>query len=147
MSVDPQEIANLLDEYGDVINEARAPRQRPTMTPEAFVSALNGVIAGSPHGQQEAVLKKLSTLAKTNPAKLVEMLMSVEPVPGTNYLQDFFRSRGSNIMIIVAIASALFDELVVHQILDAISPVAVEEEDDEEDEDLEYNSEGDGYSH
>ncbi len=154
MSVDPRQIADLLDNEGDIINEMGSqpgilpdPNTPPRMDPAQFISAMNSVIASAPHGQQDAVLKKLAMMAKADPSQLVAMLSQLEPMPGTNYLQDFFRSRGSNIMTIANIAGALFDENTVIEILDNMSPAVDVEDEEDAEEELEYNSEGDGYSH
>lgn len=116
------------------------------MTPEQFVSALDGLIAAAPHGQQGEALQKVIALAEQNPKKAAAMLGKLQPTGTCKYLEDFIKTKASNIMLISKLATLFFGEEQAAAVLDMINLNAEHDPENEEENDL-YNSEGDGYSH
>ena len=117
------------------------------LTPSQFIIAVNGIVASAPHGRQHEAIANIAEIGKQDSNRLIELLNQFEPSHNLNYLADFFKTRGSNIMLIADLAKTLYDDAVVVQILDKID-LATKHTDTEsgEEEDI-YNSEGDGYSH
>jgi len=143
--MNPERLARLISEN---VNEHH---DEPAMEPGHFALAVNAVIAASPHGQQGEALKKLIIIANEDRGKLIDLLEKIEHRTGVDdlrYVQDFYRSQASNIMLLAKLAQAAYDnDEAVMKVLDAIKLGQVAEiEDADEDEDM-YNSEGDGYSH
>lgn len=129
----------------------------PAMEPEHFAAAVNAIIAATEHGKQAEAIKKLIEIG-TNKGRLIDLLEKVErnvDAEGYKYVQDFYRSKASNIMLLQKLAQTAYDnEEAVAKVLDTIELGYNSDEDsadedlydEDEDEDL-YNSEGDGYSH
>ena len=86
-------------------------------------------------------------MGRQDPNKLIGLLNQFEPSHDLKYLADFFKTRGSNIMLISDLAKILYDDAVVMQILDKIDLTTEHRDTESEDEEDIYNSEGDGYSH
>lgn len=148
MTIDPQRIADLVTEDPNLpaiggVSGVPAPR----LDPEQFVNGINGIINSAPHGRQTEALARVMQIGQSDPTKLVELLQKVEPAYANRYVQDFYKSKASNIMVVAKIAGLIYDDDTVMQILDSIEPQSeVAGEPDEEEDEL-YNSEGDGYSH
>jgi hypothetical protein len=117
-----------------------------TLDPGQFISAVNGIIAAAPHGQQGAALQRVIEIGMQDRFRLISMLEQIEPVHDSAYIQDFFKTKASNIMLVSRLAGLLYTDDVVLQILDKID-LATEYSDPNDEEDDLYNSEGDGYSH
>lgn len=144
--MNPKRLARLISENVDEHHDD------PAMEPGHFALAVNAVIAASPHGQQGEALKRLINLANEDRGKLIDLLEKIEHRTGVDdlrYVQDFYKSQASNIMLLAKLAQAAYDnEEAVMKVLDAIKLGEAGERDPEVDEDEDmYNSEGDGYSH
>jgi hypothetical protein len=138
---DPKQIAKLINED---VNDASIP-DAPQIDPEHFIGAVNGLIASAPHGRQQEVINKI---AAKEPNEMVRVLSTINPAPTNHFVQDFYKSRGSNIMLVAKLAEKIFGSEIAHQVLDQIDLMTnFEDGEVDEDEDDLYNSEGDGYSH
>lgn len=140
----PKKLSKLMSESIDEFHDD------PAMEPKHFAAAVNAVIAAAPHGQQQEVIKKLIEIGKQDKGRLIDMLEKLETNPDNQqlkFVQDFYRSKASNITLIAKLAQTAYDnEEAVEKVLDAIDLSTQYRNVEDEDEDL-YNSEGDGYSH
>jgi len=116
------------------------------LTPNQFIVAVNGIVASAPHGRQHEAIANITEMGRQDPNKLIGLLNQFEPSHDLKYLADFFKTRGSNIMLVSNLANILYDDTVVMQILDKIDINTTHEDTEGDEEDI-YNSEGDGYSH
>lgn len=144
MTIDPKKIADLITEDPNV---PAGDAGGESLDPNRFIEGVNGIIASAPHGRQQEVLKRAIEMGENNPEQLITLLSSAEPTHNTKYLQDFYRSKGSNIMWVAKLAQIFYDEETVMHILDDIRLDSEFTEKEDEEEDELYNSEGDGYSH
>lgn len=142
----PKKIAKIISENIDENHDD------PALEPGHFAAAVNAVIIAAPHGQQQEAIMKLIEIGKADKGRLIDILEKIEHRTGTSdmkYIQDFYRSKASNINLLTQLAQTAYDnDDAVSKVLDAID-MTTDYNDvdvDPEDEDL-YNSEGDGYSH
>ncbi len=137
--LNPNYISKLITEDPDTPGEM--------LTPGQFIIAVNGIVASAPHGRQHEAIANITEIGRQDSNRLIEMLSQFEPSHDLKYLADFFKTRGSNIMLVSDLAKILYDDTVVMQILDKIDLTTTHGDIESEDEEDIYNSEGDGYSH